>query len=261
MKKLALFLSAALMVTMLALPASAAVSFTSSVQQKPAPTVSTMTDANGNQVAAIVRDANGNEVAGISADELTITSVANMGSADAAISEKLKAAFEQIQSATSLADIVPDIASALQAIGSTAAVEDMTVRDVFDVTVTGAAADYLAAGNNITFRFDVGVAPSSTLLVLHNYSGSDWEIISKDRVVINSDGTVDVTFDSLSPIAFAVDKTETDTAAAATTGSGAPTSPQTGDNGFNTVAGMSVLVLGCVALASSVVIWKKRAQN
>ena len=259
MKKLALFLAAALMVSALALPASA-VGFTASVQQKPAPTVSTMTDASGNQVAGIIRDANGNEIAGVTADQMTVTSIADAASAGGAISEQLTAAYQQIQSAASLADIVPDIASFLQAIGSSAAVEDMTVRDVFDVSVTGAAADALAAGNNITFRFDIGIAPGSTLLVLHNYEGSQWEIIPNDRVIINSDGTVDVTFDSLSPIAFAVDTKETSTAAG-TTSASAPTSPQTGDNGLNTVAGLGVVALGCVALASSAVIWKKRAQN
>ena len=75
--------------------------------------------------------------------------------------------------------------------------------------------------NNITLRFDVGVAPSATLIVLHNYEGSNWEIIPDDRVVQNADGTVDVTFDSLSPIAFVVDSTETDTSAS--TDANAPT--------------------------------------
>ena len=75
-------------------------------------------------------------------------------------------------------------------------------------------------------RFDLGLAPSATLIVLHNYEGSNWEIIPDDRVVQNADGTVDVTFDSLSPIAFVVDSTETDTSAS--TDANAPTSPQTG---------------------------------
>ena len=75
----------------------------------------------------------------------------------------------------------------------------------------------------------------------------------------NADGTVDVTFDSLSPIAFVVDSTETDTSAS--TDANAPTSPQTGDSSLPPVAGAGLIALGCVALASAAVVWKKRAQN
>lgn len=172
----------------------------------------------------------------------------------------LSNAYEQIQQADTIADLVPTIGDFLQTIGSAAQVADLVVRDVFDVSLTGTAAEYLAQeGNNITLRFDVGVAPSATLIVLHNYEGSNWEIIPDDRVVQNADGTVDVTFDSLSPIAFVVDSTETDTSAS--TDANAPTSPQTGDSSLPPVAGAGLIALGCVALASAAVVWKKRAQN
>ena len=169
-------------------------------------------------------------------------------------------AYEQIQQADTIADLVPTIGDFLQAIGSASQVADLVVRDVFDVSLTGTAAEYLAQeGNNITLRFDLGLAPSATLIVLHNYEGSNWEIIPDDRVVQNADGTVDVTFDSLSPIAFVVDSTETDTSAS--TDADAPTSPQTGDSSLPPVAGAGLIALGCVALASAAVVWKKRAQN
>ena len=107
--------------------------------------------------------------------------------------------------------------------------DDPAVERIATPRMALTAAEYLAQeGNNITLRFDVGVAPSATLIVLHNYEGSNWEIIPDDRVVQNADGTVDVTFDSLSPIAFVVDSTETDTSAS--TDADAPTSPQTGDS-------------------------------
>ena len=183
-----------------------------------------------------------------------------MDQAAADISEMLSNAYEQIQQANTIADLVPTIGDFLQTIGSAAQVADLVVRDVFDVSLTGTAAEYLAQeGNNITLRFDVGVAPSATLIVLHNYEGSNWEIIPDDRVVQNADGTVDVTFDSLSPIAFVVDSTETDTSAS--TDADAPTSPQTGDSSLPPVAGAGLIALGCVTLASAAVVWKKRAQN
>lgn len=262
MKKLALFLSVLLIAVTLAAPASAAVNFTPSVEQKPAPTVDPITDSNGNQVSAIIRDQNGEEVHGVSIDsgELIVTPISQASQAAQAISEMLTNAYEQIQQADTIADLVPTIGDFLQAIGSAAQVADLVVRDVFDVSLTGTAAEYLAQeGNNITLRFDLGLAPSATLIVLHNYEGSNWEIIPDDRVVQNADGTVDVTFDSLSPIAFVVDSTETDTSAS--TDADAPTSPQTGDSSLPPVAGAGLIALGCVALASAAVVWKKRTQN
>lgn len=262
MKKLALFLSVLLIAVTLAAPASAAVNFTPSVEQKPAPTVDPITDSNGNQVSAIIRDQNGDEVHGVSIDsgELIVTPISQASQAAQAISEMLTNAYEQIQQADTIADLVPTIGEFLQTIDSASQVADLVVRDVFDVSVSGEAAEFLAQeGNNITLRFDVGVAPSATLIVLHNYEGSNWEIIPDDRVVQNADGTVDVTFDSLSPIAFVVDSTETDTSAA--TDADAPTSPQTGDSSLPPVAGAGLIALGCVALASAAVVWKKRSQN
>lgn len=262
MKKFAMFLSVLLIAVTLAAPVSAAVNFNPSVEQKPAPTVDPITDSNGNQVSAIIRDQNGEEVHGVSIDsgELIVTPISQASQAAQTISEMLSNAYEQIQQANTIADLVPTIGDFLQTIGSAAQVADLVVRDVFDVSLTGTAAEYLAQeGNNITLRFDVGVAPSATLIVLHNYEGSNWEIIPDDRVVQNADGTVDVTFDSLSPIAFVVDSTETDTSAS--TDANAPTSPQTGDSSLPPVAGAGLIALGCVALASAAVVWKKRAQN
>lgn len=262
MKKFAMFLSVLLIAVTLAAPASAAVNFTPSVEQKPAPSVDPITDSSGNQVSAIIRDQNGEEVHGVSIDsgELIVTPISQASQAAQAIREMLTNAYEQIQQADTIADLVPTIGDFLQAIGSAAQVADLVVRDVFDVSLTGTAAEYLAQeGNNITLRFDLGLAPSATLIVLHNYEGSNWEIIPDDRVVQNADGTVDVTFDSLSPIAFVVDSTETDTSASID--ADAPTSPQTGDSSLPPVAGAGLIALGCVALASAAVVWKKRTQN
>lgn len=239
MKKIVVILSAILLVVALAVPSFAA-GFTPSVEQKGAPTVVSATDADGNAFAD---------------GEVIVTPVSAADSADAAIADGLKAAYEQIKAAATLTDIAPSIGDYLKEIGSEASVEDLVVRDLFDVSVTGVAAE----SSPITVRFNLGLSQSATLIVLHNYEGSNWEIIPDDRVVQNADGTVDVTFDSLSPIAFVVDSTETDTSAS--TDANAPTSPQTGDSSLPPVAGAGLIALGCVALASAAVVWKKRAQN
>ena len=179
MKKIVVILSAILLVVALAVPSFAA-SFT--VEQKGAPTVVSATDADGNAFAD---------------GEVIVTPVSAADSADAAIADGLKAAYEQIKAAATLTDIAPSIGDYLKEIGSEASVEDLVVRDLFDVSVTGAAAE----SSPITVRFNLGLSQSATLIVLHNYEGSNWEIIPKDRVKQNADGTVDVTFDSFSPVA------------------------------------------------------------
>ena len=212
MKKIVVILSAILLVVALAVPSFAA-GFTPSVEQKGAPTVVSATDADGNAFAD---------------GEVIVTPVSAADSADAAIADGLKE------------------------IGSEASVEDLVVRDLFDVSVTGAAAE----SGSVTVRFNLGLSQSATLIVLHNYEGSNWEIIPKDHVKQNADGTVDVTFDSFSPVAFVVDKQET--ADTTTPSTNAPSSPQTSDNGVLRVAGVAALGLGCAAVLGSVVASKKR---
>lgn len=237
MKKIVVILSAILLVVALAVPSFAA-GFTPSVVQKGAPTVVSATDADGNAFAD---------------GEVIVTPVSAADSADAAIADGLKAAYEQIKAAATLTDIAPSIGDYLKEIGSEASVEDLVVRDLFDVSVTGAAAE----SSPITVRFNLGLSQSATLIVLHNYEGSNWEIIPKDRVKQNADGTVDVTFDSFSPVAF-VCRIKQETADTLTPSTNAPSSPQTSDNGVLRVAGVAALGLGCAAVIGSVVASKKR---
>lgn len=259
MKKVAAFLSAIVLAALMTIPASAA-GFTPSVEQKESPSISTVTDASGNSVSAIIRDADGNEVYGVSPDNLIVTPLSAAGQTNDAAGAMLASAYEQLQTANTLADIVPSIGDFLTSLGSEAAVEDLGVRDIFDVSVTGDAAEYLAEdGNGITLRFDLKLSPSALLIVLHNYSGSDWEIIPEDRVVQNADGTVDVTFESLSPIAFVVDNQESEENNALDTA--APVSPQTSDNGQAPIGGIFVVVLGCAAVFTAVILWKKYSRS
>lgn len=256
MKKIAALLTAAMLFTLLAVPASA-LDFVLSGEQNPAPPVETVTDSEGNEVIAIIEDEEGDEVHGVETGELIVTATSEREEAEETIQNMLENALEQVRNAESVADLTPGIGDFLTSIGSPSQVSDLTVRDLFDVTVTGTAAEYLAVpGNTITVRFELNLAASSTLVVLHNYSGSNWEIIPDNRVVRNANGSVDVTFDSLSPVAFVVDGTELSTDVPDEVD--VPRSPQTGDSGLP-VAGVSLMVLGFAALAAVAVFWKKRA--
>lgn len=252
MKKIAMLMSLVLVVALLTVPA-AAVEFTPSAESKPAPSVALVVDQTGATVAAIIYDGQGTYVIGVPDGDLIVTPVSERDQAPTEISEALKSAYEQIQSVGSLSDLVPGIEQALRAINSELSVSDLVIRDLFDVRVTGTYKEYLdEEGNKITIRFDLNLSPDATLLVLHNYSGSDWEVIDNDRVVINDDGSVDVTFDSLSPVAFVVD------AANVKVDPNGPTSPQTGDNGIS-IAWIAVAALVCVVVTGSVLLRKKRA--
>lgn len=244
MKKIALFLSAAMTLTLLVAPAAAA-GTTASVERKEAPQVVAVQDEAGQQVAGLIHDAEGKVVSGVSTGDLTVTPVSKADQASETISKALSQAYDQIQAANSLADLAPALEQVLPDYDKDVKVADLVVRDLFDVSLSG---DYLAeAGNTITIRFDLKLNPNELLLVLHNYSGSDWEVIAKDRVVRNADGSVDVTFDSLSPVAFVVD------GASVTVDPNAPASPQTGDNSVET----AMVLLGVAVVAGAFLARKK----
>lgn len=239
MKKTALFLSAAMLLTLLVAPASAA-NFVSSVEQKEAPQVT----------GAQLVDAQGNEVA-VSTNEIVIVAVGNTAAAAPEVQENLAKAYEQVKSEEFIAEIAPAVEKVLQDVAPEVKAEDLVVSDVFDVSLTGAAADALAAGGSVTLNFDVNLAPSTTLVVLHNYADDQWEVIPSDRVARNADGSVDITFTSLSPIVFLMDSADVEVDPEG------PNSPQTGDN--TVVVAMTVVLLGCAVMGGAVLARKKFA--
>ena len=103
----------------------------------------------------------------------------------------------------------------------------------------------------MTVRFALNLQPDALLMVLHNYSGSQWEVISNDLVTRHEDGDVSVTFHSLSPVAFVVD------GAQITIDPNAPTSPQTGET-LPALMIMGALLFGGVAVVCFIRAAKKK---
>ena len=103
-------------------------------------------------------------------------------------------------------------------------------------------------GNTITIRFKVDLDPDKYLAVLHNYTGDKWEVISEDRVIRHENGDVSVTFDSLSPVAFVVNRKDIAGYEDSETGEKGPTSPQTSDIDFTPWIVMAVVAAGAVVL-------------
>jgi arabinogalactan endo-1,4-beta-galactosidase len=105
-----------------------------------------------------------------------------------------------------------------------------------DVSVIG-----YQQGTPITITFNLyNIFAGDSLLVLHQKPDGSWEYIVPDKV---EDGSVTVTFTSLSPVAF-VKLSDTNLSA-----------PKTADANWQTVmiVGISALMLGC-----SILIWQKK---
>lgn len=227
MKKLVpLFLTFAM--TMMAATPASAVSFTPSVEQKEAPEVVTVTGDSGDDVAAVIQDAQGETVSEVPYGELIVTPVSQTSEADEDITTNLENAYTQITSVSSLLELSTDVEDVLYdyslEVGDDVTVDDLVVRDLFDVTVRGEYADHLAVdGHSIAIRFSLNLDPSAFLMVLHNYQGDEWEVIPNDRVTRYDNGDVSVAFYSLSPVAFVVDGAEV------ALDPNAPQSPQTGE--------------------------------
>lgn len=248
MKKLASILLALVLMAALTMSCFAA-ELTPSAESKEAPAVSAQETADGRQAAAIIYDEDGNEVSGVPDGDLVITPYSWADMAEESIGNALKNAYSQIKNAETLDELVPGLETILQQYDSSINVSDLVVRDVFDVSIYGVYQDYLAEdGNTITIRFELKLQPDALLLVLHNYSGSEWEAIDDSRVVRNADGSVDVTFDSLSPIVFVVDG-----GAVVEIDPNVPTSPQTGET-----TSYGAMAAGVVCLAAVVLIALRR---
>lgn len=130
------------------------------------------------------------------------------------LSDKYQEIAEQLNSEDTLKSLLGD-----------AYVDGMTVIDVKDVSVDGDGIVF-----PVTITFDVpGVIATTKVAVLHYDTDEEaWEVVPSRA----GNGTIEATFDSLSPVAFVVDK---NTMASST-------SPKTGES-TTAVALMAVIVL------------------
>ena len=124
-------------------------------------------------------------------------------------------------------------------------VDGMEVVDVRNVEVIG---DASLIEWPIIITFEVpGVLSTTKVAVLH-YSDEKkaWEVVPSKA----GNGTIEATFDSLSPVAFVVDKNTSASAA----GSDSVTSPKTGEGMTASILGISAIVL----FAGAVVCLRRR---
>lgn len=229
----------------------AAAPFTPSVESKPAPGVVPVKYNNQN-VSAIIIDSDGNEVAGVpyyqtsTGGGLLVTPHASVNDLPDSLSDReknelmelMQEAYDQINDAGTLDELQLKSGDKLLTAEDKAngiKIENLVVIDLIDVSLFGN--DYqLGDGKSVTVRFQLNLDPNAFLKVLHYNENGEWDVIPDDRIQRYDDGSVEVTFTSLSPVAFVVDKTEV-----GITDPDGPKSPQTGE-------GLSVELFGALLL-------------
>lgn len=138
---------------------------------------------------------------------------------------------QEVTDATAKAKL--DDADYLKQIVGDEYVEGMKVADMKDVSVPE------GTPMPVTIEFEVNGVNKNTKVVVLHYNGTEWEKIKVDAVDYRS---VTATFDSLSPVAFILDKVD-ETASVGTT------SPKTGMSPLVVMAAFGAVI--CVAGAAA----------
>lgn len=240
MKKLMSMILALALAAALTVPALA--SFTPSVENKGAPTVIEATFADGTDATGYIR----------------VTAFGQRGTHDdaaAAIKQMLEDAHKDVKNAGTLDKLNADVNALLAKDHPGVKAEDLIVSDLFDVSyvdANGNVADLPANLAPVTITFRLTVPVEDVLLVLHKENNDNWELMNMDstRVQKLSKDTVKITFNSLSPVVFAIDSAEFHVDP---TG---PSSPQTGEvSPVVVIAGMTIVA----ACAAAYVVRKEKA--
>ena len=240
MKKLmTLFLALALAAS-LTVPALA--SFTPSVENKGKPTVIDAVFEDGTDAGSYLR----------------VTAYSERNTSDnaaVAIKKILEDAHTEVKSAGRLDSLTADVNTWLTDNHAGVKAEDLLVSDLFDVSFVqgGNLLEGMPASHKtVTITFQLTVPVENVLLVLHK-DGSSWELKnSKNTAQYEKIGKdqVKVTFDSLSPVVFAIDSAEFHV------DPNGPTSPQTGEiSPVVVIAGMTIVA----ACAAAYVVRKEKA--
>lgn len=188
MKKIMTFLLAVVLVAAMAVPAFAA-NFTPSVENKGAP------DVVDNPV---IYKPDGTIETTVPTGDLIVTPVAERENAEYTdITNRLETAYNNLQK-KSLYSLC-----GMSTIGGVS-VNDLVVRDLFDVTVKGTYVEKLSGDNYLKITFKVSDA-TSLVGALFTANGTTWTTISGSDMMINSDGTVTITVREVGVVAFLYD--------------------------------------------------------
>ena len=207
MKKIIKAMALMLVFAMLAVPVCAE-NFTPSVEQKGAPVLQPAPNAPSGCMAVIC-DGEDTVTKNVPSPDIIVTPLADAETAPEDVREEMKAAYNSIAGAASLADAVPDLQKALEDRQSKLTADDLVVRDLVNVRLTEEYAQELAKpGHTITHTVQMEREPDDFLMVMC-YVDGEWVILEPDQVEIGEDGSVSVTFyEYVGTIAFVTEKSE-----------------------------------------------------
>lgn len=176
--------------------------FVPSAEQNGIPNIAAMAEDENEIIAAVVRNEADEELSRVKDESIVQEALLD---ADKDGKTALSQAYNELAEAEDLNELVPGLNEQLAEISTGVTAKDLVVRDIFELHLTGEDAELLAVeGNTVTMNFELGLKPNQVLSVLHKYDAENWEVIANDCVVREPNGNVTVTFESLSPIAFAV---------------------------------------------------------
>ncbi len=250
MKKVIAILIAAVLLFSLGTTAFAA-NFTPSVEQKDAPTVVPPKQEQIKEegtVAVIVNSKTDSVAKEIHSSKLVVTSVAKKDESKE-IPEEAKTDLDNAykdfsDKSKKIEEVIPkEVTKAItedvkKEIGEDKTVNDLIVRDLFDVSLICEESNEILADeeHHLILTFSLGVKKDEFITAIKfNPETKAWETIR--NVTNNGDGTVTCEFDHLCPIAFLSEKAETNSA-------------QTGDNSVSLYVwiAISAVAAGLIAV-------------
>ncbi len=196
MKKMGSLILAMVMLVVCTFSVSAAGNdFVPSIEIKPGPGIVENPAESGNGGIIIMPD--GTEVI-VPVSEIIITPIAQAGEADDHIRQALEEAFADINGASSVADIIGGLQGILDQIADGVVAEDLVISDLFHVDLTGDYAKYVEEGGTLTITFSA----SSDVAVALSKIGGAWSAVYGDSVILNADGSITMTINSIGVYAF-----------------------------------------------------------
>lgn len=169
--------------------------FVPSIEIKPGPGIVENPAESGNGGIIIMPD--GTEVI-VPVSEIIITPIAQAGEADDHIRQALEDAFADITGAGSIADIIGGLQGILDQIADGVVAGDLVVSDLFHVDLTGDYAKYVEEGGTLTITFSA----SSDVAIALSKIGGAWSAVYGDALVLNADGSVTMSINSIGVYAF-----------------------------------------------------------
>lgn len=207
MKRIFTLVLAIVLMLTLTLSATAA-EFVESITNKGAPQLVVIDQLNGKDVVGFITDANGNQLSTEFIDCLIITSVAE-AETDPDIPDDarklLLSLYEEMTSSNKkLSEVCPELDDIVkEQLGEDASVDDLVVKDFFDITDTcDEIASFLPQhGATLDLTFDIGISAGQFITAMVYVDGEWVPVVSTTN---NGDGTVTVVFDKICPVAFLV---------------------------------------------------------